>query len=112
MMTFSPINEEQYDLAAGTIIYGKLFPKLLKDFITREDAKMMMKQSNLIVQTNVQVAIPAGTGTGVGVVNVIYSGDQPSPGSKILEQRRKLEKELGTVQVEEPIEALKTVAGE
>ena len=128
MMVLSPINEEQYDLAAGNIIYGKLFPKLLEDFVARADAKLMMKSSNLPVTTNVStlvntvvsVVIPAGTGTGIGKgtgsgtgnTNPIYIADTPSPEAQLLKQRRLAEKKLGTAQTEGQISGIKAIAGE
>ena len=116
MLAFSALDDEQFDSAAGVITYGKLFPKILDDFVTREDLKMALKSANLPVSTNVstlvntvvQVAIPAGTGTGVGPgngtgtgqVSPIYVGDSPSPGSQLLKQRREAEKKAGTTLVE------------
>jgi hypothetical protein len=126
-MMVAGLDLEQYDTTGGTIIYGKLFPKLLKDFLTREDAKEMMKSSNLQVTTNVRVnpgqAVSApppsgagsttspGTGSGSGQVRAIYKGEQAMPASKILEQRRKLEKELGTETIDTEISAIEEIAG-
>lgn len=130
MMVFSPINEEQYDLAAGTIIYGKLFPKILEDFLCREDAKMMMKASNLPVSTTVNTLVNTvlagtagpvplsgtgvgkGTGAGTGQTSPAYDGGVPSPGAKILEQRRRLEKELGVTLTEGLVSGIEKIAGE
>jgi hypothetical protein len=128
MMAFSQLSDEQYDMAADLIVYGKLFPKILEDFITRKDAAMMMKSSNLPVNTNVttlvntavQVAVPAGTGTGVGkgtgngtgTASPIYTGEFPSPESQILKQKRILEKETGVSQTEALTSGIEQVAGE
>jgi hypothetical protein len=115
MMVFEPINEEIYDKTATFITYAKIFPHLLEDFITREDAKEMMAPQNLPVTTDVtvnpgqavQVAVPAGTGStvspakgiGQGRSLPIYKGAYASVGSKILEKKIKTKKELGGVAV-------------
>lgn len=126
MLALSGLDEEQFDSAAGIITYGKLFPKILDDFVTREDLKMALKSSNLPVTTNVstlvntavQVVIPAGTGTGIGKgtgsgqgqVSPIYLGDYASPGSQLLKQRREAEKQAGTTLVEGFTSGIEAVA--
>lgn len=128
MMMISEIDEEQFETFANVTIYGKLFPNLLEDFPTRADIKLMMKSTNLPVTTNVstlvntavQVVIPAGTGTGVGKgtgsgqgqVAAAYIADTPSPESKLLEQQRKAEKEAGASGIEGLTSGLEQVAGQ
>lgn len=125
-MMISGIDEEQFETFANTTIYAKLFPNLLEDFPTRADLKMVLQASNLPVTTNVstlvntavQVAIPAGTGTGVGKgsgsgqgqVNAVYIADTPSPESKLLEQKRRLEKEAGVAGIESLTSGIEQVA--
>jgi len=100
MMALSPIDQNVYDESATAITYYKIFKHIVKDFITREDAKEMMKSTNLPVQqvlmSQVQVAIPAGTGTGVGNVNTqvkpIYNGSVESPGTQSLAAEIKTKK--------------------
>ena len=127
MMVVSGIDEEQYETFAGITIYGKLFEKILEDFVTRADLKMALQSSNLPVTTNVstlvntavQVAIPAGTGTGIGkgtgsgqgTCSPVYTGQTPSPESELLKQRRLLEKEMGTTAIEGLTSGLETTAG-
>jgi hypothetical protein len=127
MMVFEPINEEVYDKAATFIAYAKIFPHLLKDFITREDAKKMMDSQNLPVTTEVtvnpgqavQVAVPAGTGsttspakgTGQGRSLPIYNGSFASAGSKILEKKVKAKKELGGASIEGLTEGVSSATG-
>lgn len=128
MLTFG-MSEEQYDISAKNITYGKLIEKLIEDFVTREDAKMMMKSSNLPVSTTVQTTVNTilsgvagpvpvtGTGTGLGngsgsgQTSPIYTGDQPSPGSNVIKAKRLREKMTGTVETEGALEAINVAAG-
>lgn len=127
MMEISSVDLEQYDLVATKITYYKLFPYMMNDFITREDAKMILKSSNLPVSTNVstvvntavQVALPAGTGTGAGAGNgsgtgrtsPIYVGSNPSPGSQALKARYKAAEEAGGETIEGLTSSIENVAG-
>jgi hypothetical protein len=127
MMVFSEIDLSQIDESDGVIIYGKLFSKILEDFITREDAKQMMQTSNLpvttsvdtLVNTAVQVVPASGTGTGIGKgtgtgkgnTSPIYNGSQPSAGSRLLEQRRKAEKERGYVEIKAQTAPIEQTSG-
>lgn len=120
MMTLG-MSEERYDVAGNNILYGKLFDKLVEDFLTREDAKKMMEATNLsvstTVMTGVQVVIPAGTGTGTGTgngqVTATYKGEflTRSTGARLLEAKRKREKLTGTTETEGSLEAINTAAG-
>lgn len=128
MLAFTELDDEQFDSASGIITYGKLFPKILDDFITREDLKMALKSSNLPVSTNVSTiantvvtgvagAIPVtgtgvgpGSGSGTGQVSPIYVGDQPSPASQLLKQRREAEKRAGSTSVEGLTSGIETIA--
>ena len=126
MMVMSGLDESAYESFADVTIYGKLFPKILEDFVARADLKMALKNTNLPVTTNVstivntavQVAVPAGTGTGVGKgsgsgqgqVAPIYVGDIPSPEAKLLEQRRRAEKEAGVAGIEGLTSGVESVA--
>ena len=111
MLAFSPLNEEAYDVAATRITYLKLFQHILEDFITREDAKQILKSSNLPVSTTVQTTVNtvlagtagpapisgtgagAGNGSGSGTTSPIYVGDIPGPGSQALKAKLQAERE-------------------
>ena len=98
MMVISGLNMEAYEEFMIEVSYAKLVPFIMKDFISRTDAKQMMSSSNLIVNTDVltlptacQVAFPAGTGitapgkgNGVGKVTAIYTGTQKLPQDELL----------------------------
>lgn len=128
-MMVEGLDLEKYDDSAGVIIYGKLFPKLMKDFLTREDSKQMMESANLLVTTKVSTTVNtaitatvgpvpvtgtgtgAGNGTGDGQVQAIYKGENAGPKSQLLAQQRKLEKEAGKATTEGTVTAVETVAG-
>jgi len=111
MMTFSPINDQQYDMAAIEITYCKIFPYIMEDFVSREDSKEMMKMSNLPVSTEVQVnpgqvvsvAIPAGTGSttspgkgkGDGNVKANYDGGVKIAADEALIKEKQAIKDAG-----------------
>jgi len=106
MMIFSPLDLALYDEVQVLIGYCKLFPHILEDFITREDAKEMMKASNLSVVTSVDTVVAAsltgvtsvvgkGTGKGSGQVIVPYKGQSPLAGSQILAKQKVTIKESG-----------------
>jgi hypothetical protein len=111
MMTFSPIDDQSYDVAATQIAYCKMFPHMVEDFITREDAKEMMKMSNLPVTTEVQVnpgqavsvVVPAGTGSttspgkgkGDGNVKANYDGGVKIAADEALIKEKQAIKDAG-----------------
>jgi len=92
MMIWSPMDEQVYDQKATGIIYGKLFPYIMEDFLTRLDSVSMMAINNLPVT----VAIPAGTGSCVP----IYSGIKPKGVSKSLAKTRETQRRKGGVDLE------------
>ena len=116
MMVFSPLDEEEYDSIARKMTYWKIFEYILEDFVSRKDAKEMMKSSNLPVSTTVSTTVntvvavspPTGTGTGVGAGNgsgsgntqPIYVGETATPGSVSLKEQHERELESGGVQIE------------
>ena len=120
-MAFEPINEEIYDEAASFITYAKIFSHILNDFITREDAKQMMGQSNLPVTVNAGQAVAttgspaAQTGStvspGSGLAKPIYNGSVPSPGSEVLKQLVKAKKEAGGLAVTGLTETVSAATG-
>lgn len=120
-MAFEPINEEIYDTAATFIAYAKIFPHIMDDFITRDDAKEMMAKSNIPITVNAGQAVAtaggpaAQTGTtvssGSGLAQPIYDGSIPSPGTKILEQAIKARKEAGGAAVTGLTSAVSTATG-
>jgi len=111
MMQFSKVPDDAYEEAANQIIYCKLFPLLLKDFVTRRDAEQLMLPSNLPVNTQVtvipgqgvQVAFPAGTGStatpgqgkGTGTVSPPFNASVPHPNNQALSTEKELIKNGG-----------------
>lgn len=105
MMIFNPLDEEVYEEAQVEIGYCKLFPHLLKDFITRKDMEQIMRPANLPCTTTVNTVVSgsagpvpvAGTGLGQGrgQTSPGYIGQTPSAGSKILEQQKEAIKNAG-----------------
>ena len=107
MMTFSPLNDVTYETAQKEIGYGKLFPYILEDFVTRKDMMNIMRPDNLPVNTTLAVTpgqavtgtaaagavaaatVSPGSGTGSGVVTPVYIGEQPSPASAPLTAKEK-----------------------
>lgn len=114
MMQFSSLDEDKYETLAKRMTYLKIFKFILEDFVSREDAKIMMKPTNLPVTTTVKtivntaVTVPTGAGTGTGAGNgsgsgtaqPSYVGDTKTPGSVTLEQQHKTELESGGASVE------------
>ena len=110
-MTFSPIDDSLYESAAVQITYCKLFPLILKDFLTRDDAGEMMKSSNLPVSTDVvvtpgqavSVAVPAGTGSttspgkgnGSGNTKPLYNGTYTLPADEVKAKEKEAIKNAG-----------------
>lgn len=129
MNMLSSMSQEDYDISGNNILYGKLFPKLVEDFLTRKDAEKMMASSNLSVSTDVQVipgigvqVAPAngtgatstpGKGRGTGQVTASYKGTHPdrSVGTHTLEAKRKKEKLTGQTQTESSTTAISAAAG-
>jgi hypothetical protein len=119
MMLVSPIDQNAYDTMATAIAYYKIFPYIVADFLTREDAKEMMMPTNLpvnaIVTSTVQVVVPAGTGTGVGPVNTqvqpAYNGSYKKPGTISLENQIKAKKTSGTAGVTAMTETISKAMG-
>lgn len=111
MMVLSQIDDSLYEEVQVQIGYCKLFPLIVKDFVTRLDASKMMESSNLPftskVITNpgqaVQVAVPAGTGStasagtgsGAGTVKPIYDGSYEIPQDKVLAKQKEAIKNAG-----------------
>jgi len=111
MMVMSPINEEAYDKAATQIVYCKLYPLLLEDFVSRLDAKQMMLPNNLPFTSQVvitpgqavQVVVPAGTGStvspgkgdGFGTVKPIYDGSARHPSNGPMIKAKEAIKDAG-----------------
>ena len=105
MMVFTAIDPAIYEEAAIQITYCKLFPLILEDYLTREDAKKMMESTNLSVSTTVNTMLsgtagPAplsgtGAGTGSGQVQAAYKGETALAGSQALANEKKVIKEGG-----------------
>jgi len=104
-MVFSPISDQAYDDAATQIIYCKLFPLIIEDFLTRLDCNEMMKSTNLTTQVKAGQSVSttgaagAMTGTttapGQGKVIATYKGSSKKPGTIKLAQEKKAIKEAG-----------------
>lgn len=111
MLVFTQINDSVYDDAATMITYCKLFPHILKDFVTRVDAKEMMSPSNLPVSTNVTVnpgislsvaansfkgaTESSGKGNGTGKTSPVYDGSTTLPGDEVLAKQKEAIKDAG-----------------
>jgi len=121
MMAFEPISEEIYDSVATFITYAKIFPYIMTDFATREDAKQMMSKTNLVLKVDPgQVVATTGSPTaqagsttspGTGLALPVYDGSFPSPGSKVLEQAIKAQKEAGGAAVTGLTEVVSAATG-
>lgn len=111
MMVFDGLDATAYDLAATKVTYSKLFKYMMKDFITRKDMSAILQIGNIFVNTQVQVAIPAGTGTGFGVINAKYNGSVPSPQSSQLALQRERDRAAGGAAIDGALGALSEVAG-
>lgn len=83
------LNEELFEVAALRLLYYKLFPLFLKDFLTRDDALQMMAEKNLPVTTDPT----SGTGTAIP----IYRGTIPLGKSKSKEVKYKAAKSTGNI---------------
>jgi hypothetical protein len=111
MAPLAELDEAAYEVAQVQIGYCKLFPLIMEDFLTREDAKIMMGASNLsvssIVNTAVQVVIPAGSGTGVGgfntTVQATYKGGMPQAPSHALAEEKRAIKNAGGTSIQKTI---------
>ena len=129
MNMLSSMSEQDYEISGNNILYGKLFDKLVEDFLTREDAEYMMRADNLPVSTTLNVnpgqslSVAAatfkgftespGTGTGDGRVNASYKGEyvRRSTGTHTLEAKRKREKLTGQTQTEATTGAIAAASG-
>ena len=106
MMVFSAINDEVFDKAQVIIGYCKLFPHIMRDFLTRSDCQEMMKSTNLPVSTTVQTVLAGGTptggpvtgtgqGKGSGTTTPRYVGQVPLAGSELLAKQKEAQKDAG-----------------
>lgn len=111
MMQFSSLDQDQYEVIGKELIYLKIFPFILEDFVCREDAKEMMRSNNLPVSTTVSTTtntvvttdpvtgtgtgIGSGTGSGTGNTQPVYIGDKANAASLLLKEQHKTELEAG-----------------
>jgi hypothetical protein len=105
MMTFTPLNDQAYEVAQVQIGYCKLFPLIMEDFLTRKDAIEMMKPSNLPTHTNPGQAVTTTGGPaaqsgstvapGQGKVLTKYNGSFPRSASRLLAKQKEAIKEGG-----------------
>lgn len=107
-MEVSAIDLETYDLVATQIIYYKLFPYIMQDFVTRTDLQLALSTGNILTQ--VQVAIPAGTGTGI-LTKAIYDGGTAGPGAIALKAGYKAAEEAGGATIEGLKSGISKIAG-
>jgi hypothetical protein len=105
------LSEEVYEEQGIKILFYKLFPLLIKDFLTRSDAKEMMKSSNLVTTVNPGIPV-ATTGTpaaqtgattapGKARVSAIYKGEFPLAGTKKDEQVYEARRRTGNAVISE-----------
>jgi len=100
MMVDSIYNEFDYDETATNIIYCKLFPLIMGDFLSRLDSQDMMKTSNLV-----SFVVTKGSPTtqeGNPTITPIYNGGYASPGSEALKGQREAERMKGGLELEAP----------
>lgn len=124
-MTFG-MSEEQYDISATNITYGKLIEKLIEDFVTRKEMDFIMSSSNLPVNTNVQTlpvpvqVTPANgtgattapaTGTGTGQTAPVQTGGTVLPQAQITKAKRLREKLTGQTETAATTEAINVASG-
>ena len=117
--TFPPLDQEAFDKAATYVTFAKVFPHILELFVSRADAKEMMKSDNLNVTVNPgQVVSTSGGPTsqvgstvspGMGKVLAVYNGGQSHPASKIVEQEVEAKKNAGGTAIEGSLGALANV---
>lgn len=120
-MAINAIDEGAYDTAATAISYYKIFPYIVADFLTREDAKVMIKSTNLTVAVTAvgtaTVVGAAGPMTGAAIVPVstqvvtVYDGSFQTPGTKILEQQIKAKKLTGDASITGMTSTLESTMG-
>jgi len=116
MMVLSPLDEQAYDVSATLVTYCKLFPLIMKDFLTRRDCQEMMKPLNLPVGTSVNtivaVTTPSGPGAGTGLgqgagqTSPIYAGGVPTAGSQALAREKEIIRDSGGAAAEGAIGSL------
>ena len=127
MMQFSSLDQDKYEVVGKELIYLKLFPFILEDFVCREDAKEMMRSNNLpvttTVSTNVNTVVTAppptgagtgigsGTGSGTGNTQPVYVGDKANAGSLLLKEQHKTELEAGGKTVKGFTSSIENVMG-
>lgn len=114
MMIFNPLNQEVYDKVQVELGYCKLFPHILKDFITRVDMAQILSPNNLPVGTQVSTLIigtagptpvtGTGQGKGTGLVTPVYNGSTPSPGSEALKTAKEAARKAGGTTIKNTIQ--------
>jgi len=115
------LNDQLYETSASYITYAKIFPHIMADFLTRQDAKFLVASSNIVVTVNPGQAVTT-TGTpvaqagatispGTGLSTFVYMGDVPTAGTKLLEASVKVRKEAGGLAIEGVRTAVEVVAG-
>ena len=102
MMVDSIYTENQYDDTATNIIYCKLFPLIMKDFLSRLDCQDMMRLDNLLVPSTAYSVSPTLVVSGTSQVTPIYNGGYANPGAEALVQQRDLERMKGGLELEAP----------
>ena len=102
MMVDAIYSEFDYDETATNIIYCKLFPLIMNDFLSRLDCQDMMRLDNLLVPSTAYTVSPAFVVSGTSQVTPIYNGGYAGPGSEALKQQRDLERMKGGLQLEAP----------
>lgn len=105
------LNDEVYEEQGIKILYYKLFPLLIEDFLTRSDAKEIMKSSNLITTVNPGIPVAtagsptaqtgATTAIGKAEVRAIYKGEFPLANTKKDEKIYEAKRRTGNAVISE-----------
>lgn len=108
MMIMEELDMEAFDETQVRIGYLKLFPHMVKDFLTRADAKQIMDSNNLHGSISGTAQITAALGrapvTGSATISPAYTGEQPSAGTEALKKVREVEERAGGVAIENRLE--------
>lgn len=92
MSLMDRLNNKVFDETTLRMLYWKLYPLIVKDFLARKDTKEMMDPKNLSAMVNAGIPVQtsgtavsqsgATTSPGKGQVTASYKGEVPLAGAK------------------------------